>query len=548
MEPDRETTAPAKRGRVVMLVDNGVIGDSRVQKAAGSAAAAGWEVTLLGIMGQSGPQQWRIGDAQVRLVKVATRLTHPAQFRRAPLRRPLAYPPGRIAGVRIQQVKAWKADLATRQAMLTVAQAAGASRGRVLAGRARLVLPRLTAKVIGRWAKFRAGELYRLQQQRGNPNSPLVKVPMRFWQKVLKERSWRKLDPGLWEFELAFGKVIDELKPDLIHAHDFRMIGVGARAALRARANGRTVKFVYDAHEFLPGITGRPSDPRWLPAQVAYEKEFIGLADAVMTISPTLAELLQRTHGLPELPAVVLNAPSGRLTGEQEQAPVPDLRALCGIGADTPLLAYCGGINPVRGVDLIVEALPHLPGVHVALVSLHPNGKTKAADELQARAAELGVADRVHVLAYVPYWQVPRFLAPADAAVSPLHHLANHEIALSNKFFEYSQARLPLVTSDVKTMAEVVRETGQGEVFRAKDLPDYVRAVQAVLADPQRYRAAYDKPGLLASWTWEAQAEVMDEVYRRLRPDLAGPDRPVRTPDDAVTAQARTGTPAAAPA
>lgn len=31
-----------------MLVDNGVIGDSRVQKAARSAADAGWDVVLLG--------------------------------------------------------------------------------------------------------------------------------------------------------------------------------------------------------------------------------------------------------------------------------------------------------------------------------------------------------------------------------------------------------------------------------------------------------------------------------------------------------------------
>ncbi|HWS33624.1 MAG TPA: glycosyl transferase family 1, partial [Actinoplanes sp.] len=39
---------------------------------------------------------------------------------------------------------------------------------------------------------------------------------------------------------------------------------------------------------------------------------------------------------------------------------------------------------------------------------------------------------------------------------------------------------------------------------------------QAVLNDPQRYRAAYDKPGLLDSWTWEAQANVLNSVYREL--------------------------------
>ena len=107
------------------------------------------------------------------------------------------------------------------------------------------------------------------------------------------------------------------------------------------------------------------------------------------------------------------------------------------------------------------------------------------------------MADRVHMLPYVPHWQVSDYLSSADAAVSPLHHLPNHEIALSNKFFEYAHARLPLITSDIRTMAEMVRSTGQGEVFKAQDLDDFVRVVRTVLADPQQYRDAYDRDDLL---------------------------------------------------
>jgi glycosyltransferase involved in cell wall biosynthesis len=139
--------------------------------------------------------------------------------------------------------------------------------------------------------------------------------------------------------------------------------------------------------------------------------------------------------------------------------------------------------------------------------------------ELVARATELGVGDRVHALPYVAHDQVVSFLSTADVGVIPIHHWPNHEIALITKFFEYSHARLPVIVSDVKTMAEVTRSTGQGEVFTAEDIDDYVRAVQAVLADPKRYRAAYDTPDLLAQWTWEAQADVLDQVYRRLLPD-----------------------------
>ena len=80
------------RGRVVMLVDNAVKGDSRVQKTAQSAADAGWEVFLIGLRGRGAVEDtWRIGGAEVRLVQVSTPLgQHPSLFRRS-WRRPWAW-------------------------------------------------------------------------------------------------------------------------------------------------------------------------------------------------------------------------------------------------------------------------------------------------------------------------------------------------------------------------------------------------------------------------------------------------------------------------
>ena len=59
------------RGRVVMLVDNGVEGDSRVQKQARSMAERGWDVVLLGKSPDNKEHRWKIGDARVRLVPVS---------------------------------------------------------------------------------------------------------------------------------------------------------------------------------------------------------------------------------------------------------------------------------------------------------------------------------------------------------------------------------------------------------------------------------------------------------------------------------------------
>ncbi len=455
------------RCRIVMLVDNGVEGDSRVQKAARSAAEAGWDVTLLGCSPTGTAHTWQLGDAQVQLL---------------PLSEPSA------AGGR--------------------PSALGRLRRRLLAHGG---LPLRAA----RWAR-----------------RPLEHAQVRFWRTVKGDRAWRWLEPGLWNYERAFGPVIDRLAPDLIHAHDFRMLGVGARAALRARGTGRPVKLLWDAHEFLPGAKPRRDNVRWLPAHLAHEREYVRYADAVVTVSDALAELLQHQHQLAERPAVLLNAPAVTPVPPADAAPAPNLRTSCGLGPDTALLVYSGSATVQRGLDTVVQALPRLGGVHLALVVGDPS--TPYLRGLVATATRLGVADRVHVLPYVPHWQVPALLSSADVGLIPIQHWPNHEIALITKFFEYSHARIPIVVSDVRTMAETVRTTGQGEVFRAEDPADLVRAVRAVLSDPQRYRAVYDGPDSpLPTWTWEAQAERLDAIYRRLLTthpagDGPGPARPQR--------------------
>ncbi|MGN9811319.1 glycosyltransferase family 4 protein [Micromonospora sp. BQ11] len=446
-----------------MLVDNGVEGDSRVQKAARSAAEAGWDVTLLGCARTDAERDWRLGPAHVRVL---------------PLGGPAA------AGAAPRGVRGLRRRLVDRGGL-----------------------------------PLRAARLAR---------RPVEHAQVALWRTVHGDRAWRRLEPGLWNYERAFGPVIDALAPDLIHAHDFRMLGVAARAVRRARAAGRDVRLVWDAHEWLPGARPRRDNARWLPAHLAYVREYVGAVDAVVTVSDTLADLLRAEHALAEPPTVLLNAPAVTEVPPADGGPVPDLRQLCGVGPDTPLLVYSGAMAAQRGVGDVVAALPRLDGVHLALVAGDPSAAYVL--KVRAAAARLGVADRVHAVPYVPHWQVPAFLSAADVGLIPLHHWPNHEIALITKFFEYAHARLPIVVSDVKAMADTVRVTGQGEVFRARDIADLARAVRAVLADPRRYRSVYDGPDSpLPGWTWEAQAGRLDALYRRLL-DTAAASRTRVTP------------------
>ena len=104
-------------GRIVMLVDNGVNGDSRVQKTAMSAAACGWDVILLGRSPTLSGQTWKLGLAEVQLLPMPSPLrARRHEFRRRWITGPLAYPPTGIAEHRAQTVRAWQADLTVRRA------------------------------------------------------------------------------------------------------------------------------------------------------------------------------------------------------------------------------------------------------------------------------------------------------------------------------------------------------------------------------------------------------------------------------------------------
>ncbi len=508
---DERWPGPA-RGRIVMLVDNAVEGDSRVQKAAYSAAEAGWDVVLLGRSPNSRPRNWMIGQAQVRLIPMSGALARRRhELRRHWLIAPLGYPPTGIAEQRRASVRAWHADLSVRRAL--------APKGLVAA---RVRVETFAARLSGAWVRLRTWQTSVGKRARRRLALPSDRLYTMFWRTAMGERAWRRLEPGLWEYEIAYGPVVDDLRPDIIHANDFRMLGVGARATIRAKDDGRQIRLLWDAHEYLPGVDPWQDNLRWRPGNIAHEREFAPLADAVITVSESLAELLQRDHDLPRRPEVVLNAPDVDALGPTTDESSPSIRERCGLEPDVPLLVYSGLAAHKRGIDVMIEALPRMPDVHVALVV----GKIKAPYVLGLiqRAKALGCAERLHVFGYVPHDQVVGFLSSATIGVIPIRHFPNHEIALITKFFEYSHARLPIVVSDVRTMAQTVRRTGQGEVFRVDDVDDYVRAIRAVLADEKQFRAAYDTPGLLDAWTWRAQAAKLNAVYS----ELMG-DRPAHT-------------------
>jgi glycosyltransferase involved in cell wall biosynthesis len=499
-----------------MLVANGVVGDSRVQKVAWSMAAKGWEVTLVGRSPGDTVVHYGLGGARVILVPVPKTVS--------------GYERTRLRGGR---------DAADLRPNYRHARALLASRDAAPAGRARS----RTSAATRRWlVEHPAVDDALAASARGPVGGSLHKLVGGSLGLTDRYGGWRWFNPWFADLELAFAPVVNEIDPDLIHAHDFHMVGMGARLAAELSTPERRVRWIYDAHEYLRGIeVPKNSDVRARMRRrmlVGVEREYIGLADGVVTVSEGIATKLAEDHQLRRRPHVILNAPviaagnasdsTGSAAGSAHTTATAStrrsLRADCALADDVPLLLYSGGMSPRRGVATAIDALAHLPEAHLALIAREDDPDIPA---LRNRAHAGGVADRLHVLPYVPVDEVVPYISSATIGLVPILRLPNHELSLITKYFEYLHAALPIVTSDVREMAAETRRLNVGEVFTAGDPKSLADAVDRVLADLGSYRAVYQGSNdPRPSTSWAGQADRLDALYREITGTEPGPARP----------------------
>lgn len=497
---------PGRQPHMAMLVGNQVIGDSRVEKAAVSAMRAGYRVTLVGLAHRTAFRLDRYGSVPI-------------------LRAPADFPRHRAWSLMHAEAymdrTRWEAALPEAVAEDLAGHDMEEPPGLGIAhASARGAAPHATPDALRGAVARRARALDRRLASVDLPRTGLVAVGAARARRALgnlrsaHRQGWRRTWPMIADYEDAFLRVLLELDPDIVHVHDRHPLPAAAAFARAREALGLPhVPWVYDAHEWLPGqAMPGPVDQRigWKAA----EAEFVHDADAVLSVTDELAERMRDHHGLATLPRTVVNAPWAT------RAPLdPDdrrtLREECGLDADTPLLVYVGKLAEVRGIQTVVEALPLLPGVHAAFVGSPDRGPR---ERLVERAEALGVADRVHLLDYVPSASVTWYVESATVGVSPLLPTPAHESAVPTKLREYVQSGLPMVVSDLREQARFVTDQGIGTVHAPGDSADFARAVRTLLEDLPAHRASVSSPAVQDAHRWEGAERVLHEVWGSLLP------------------------------
>lgn len=291
----------------------------------------------------------------------------------------------------------------------------------------------------------------------------------------------------------------------LLHSHLKRQYLVGivdgpesALLALFLKKTGRVRFLIYYDIDYYPG-----QNPQWSGLLSRREQLCCKVADAVVSVSRPLAALRERQGA--RMVAVVPNG-----------VDFVRFHAANLIRSEhPPTLVYAGSLDARWGVDLPIRAMPQLRR-QIPEIRLLIAGSGPAEQELRQLAISLGVNDCVRFEGFVPYPDLPSFLAMADIGVATSRRNAFRQYASPLKIVEYMAAGLPVICSGGGEAEQMIGESKAG-VNIPFEVEAFVGAVQSLWSTPGKLSTSREAAiNYARSRSWEQMGTLMAQLVSRV--------------------------------
>jgi D-inositol-3-phosphate glycosyltransferase len=256
----------------------------------------------------------------------------------------------------------------------------------------------------------------------------------------------------------------------------------------------------------------RPDDPPESLLRIAAEHEVIEGSDCVMASTPAEATELLEHYGAD--PNRLCTSPPGvdhRLfrPGSQRSA-----RRRLGLGPG-PVLLFVGRIQPLKGVDLLLEAFGRIEAIHPEATLLivggpsGPNGRHELL-ALRQRAGALGVLGRIKFYGPLPHGLLADFYRAADVVVVPSRAESFGLVAA-----EAQACGTPVVAAKVGGLVYVVDDGVTGILVEGWNPADYAEVLDRLLSDEGLRKKMGEASVVWAKrFSWDATVRRYLELYK----------------------------------
>lgn len=181
-------------------------------------------------------------------------------------------------------------------------------------------------------------------------------------------------------------------------------------------------------------------------------------------------------------------------------------------GGDGRTVVYAGTMQFWKGLDTLVEAIRQSPGLRLRLVGA-------AQDDLRAKVAGAGIADRVEFRGRVAQKDLPALLADCACAVHPLPPGLNVSERFTSplKIFEYMAVGVPVVAADLPSLREVLHNGRNAALYEAGNAAALAEALQRVCGEAELARSlSVQALRDVGQYTFDARAESLLALFGKV--------------------------------
>ncbi|MGB0887419.1 MAG: glycosyltransferase [Vicingaceae bacterium] len=261
----------------------------------------------------------------------------------------------------------------------------------------------------------------------------------------------------------------------------------------------KKIKLIFDSHEYFTEVPELVNRPIIKGFWKTIEKIMVPKANHVLTVSQSIANLYQKEYNIKV--NLLRNVP----TLNKPSAQAKNIKV-----AGKKIILYQGAINVNRGIEQMVNAMQYLDNTILYLL-----GDGDIYPKIENLIKTKKLSNKVILFGRVTLENLHGYTVQADLGLSLEEDAGlNYRFALPNKLFDYIQAEIPVLVSNLPEMATLVKQHEVGGIIENHDPKHIAAKIDAMLSNPKQtdvWKTNAKKAALKLNW--ENEKTVISNLF-----------------------------------
>ena len=257
-------------------------------------------------------------------------------------------------------------------------------------------------------------------------------------------------------------------------------------------------KLVYDSHELFSEIPELVNKPFTKKVWRSLERRVLPKLKNTYTVSNSIADYYDKKHQtkfkvIRNLPLMIKTISKGNFSFDHK---------------GEKIILYQGAINIGRGLELIINTMPFISNCILVII-----GNGDIIKNLKSYVKNINLVKKVRFLESLTPNELQKITPLANIGISIEEDLGlNYRFSLPNKIFDYINAEVPILVSNLPEMRKIIDTHKVGEIVKERSPQKLALQIKELLKKDYSEELKKAKKELI----WENQEEELLAIFRNI--------------------------------